>query len=1076
MSVLNRPMFNRTSTVVNRKDGSPERGEVSMNPEPFLTNLFQLFKRLNPNYDAETDEFRQEKFQEERDQAKFKALSELYKQIKESDPESVLREGEFATNSNTNADPELVDLYNAFLADNIDEMEMMEGLEKVKDKDKDSVTREGELPFDPNAVTREGEKQQETRASELSDIFNQIKKINEDAVLREGEFATELNAPGVSSALLKQYNDLISNKKSDVTREGEFPFDPNAVTREGERSIFGIKLPFAEGGEVNGLKDIEMRFRQEGSPQQGEKVNAENIGIMDGFGEEEQSQIVKKGEEGKQKIDSAQDYSELMNSTRGDSATEEQRRDELAQYVGEKDAEQTPDSVLALIQPLMQMLDTEAGSTGIAMSSLAQMNMPQATPQAQGGIPGFKDGGIVKRQSGSSILGEMSGTENQYLMASGDPRLQEMEDTKLAEQLGVFYDLFSDTSSDDSTTDSALKKKYEENYRIFKEILGGQSPGKEQMQGEMLTQVVAPLAFAYARGAPLTEILATGSQKVGQIATAYDKLNRKDEAAIRNAALTQALKKVEDPLLQVYLRDNPDTPEDESLQKVFRKTSDVLAAPDLYTAESVAVTTANVEKIKSETEGIKRDNAIKDIELKYKDIFEQLDINAKEELIQATIKENQLRDINIELTPEKLAAEIKAIDLSNTEKSINNEFARPKKILELESLSVDIDVKLQDLKRKEIENKYADRLANLTGDKLEQEINLLSQDYDFNQNNNILLLEKTKAEIDNLKLTGEKLELENEYQGFQNIIKEEGINEEIQAKILENQSKQLDIINQQIEIEYLPTEKDLGIEKLKTDIEKTIMDTKGQRIINDKGVIELNFLNDKLTNEATKQLLEIEQLEFKLNNPEKDWQKVNAVVDYKNKWYDSDIYKNTVERQDKMFELVNSATADTGAGDISFVYQFMKMLDPNSVVREGEFATAETAGGVPEFIWKTYNNLNKGEGRRLSGPTKTQFLDIAAKMYINQLKNYDAEWKIQSDIAGRLFGEDEIQNAIPYMNINVDLITQLTNKDTFNRFFKKSGYMNLSDVGTDEVLFGSEEIKTGFEQILENIKAQGEGE
>ena len=373
MSVLNRPMFNRTSTVVNRKDGSPERGEVSMNPEPFLTNLFQLFKRLNPNYDAETDEFRQEKFQEERDQAKFKALSELYKQIKESDPESVLREGEFATNSNTNADPELIDLYNAFLADNIDEMEMMEGLEKIKDKD---------------SVVREGESQQEPIAKQ------------------------ETISPFDPNA---------------VTREGELPFDPNAVTREGERSIFGIKLPFAEGGEVNGLKDIEMRFRQEGSPQQGEKVNAENIGIMDGFGEEEQSQIVKKGEEGKQKIDSAQDYSELMNSTRGDSATEEQRRDELAQYVGEKDAEQTPDSVLALIQPLMQMLDTEAGSTGIAMSSPAQMSMPQATPQVQGGIPGFRNGGIVNRQNGSSILGEMSGTENQNLMASGDPRLQEME-------------------------------------------------------------------------------------------------------------------------------------------------------------------------------------------------------------------------------------------------------------------------------------------------------------------------------------------------------------------------------------------------------------------------------------------------------------------------------------------------------------------------------------------------------------------------------------------------------------------------------------------------------------------------
>ena len=149
MSVLNRPMFNRTSTVVKRQDGSPERGEVSMNPEPFLTNLFQLFKRLNPDYDAETDEFRQEKFREERDQAKFKALGELFRQIKESDPESVLREGEFATKSNTNADQELVDLYNAFLADNIDEMEMMEGLEKVKDED--SVVREGESQQEPIA-------------------------------------------------------------------------------------------------------------------------------------------------------------------------------------------------------------------------------------------------------------------------------------------------------------------------------------------------------------------------------------------------------------------------------------------------------------------------------------------------------------------------------------------------------------------------------------------------------------------------------------------------------------------------------------------------------------------------------------------------------------------------------------------------------------------------------------------------------------------------------------------------------------------------------------------------------------
>ena len=176
---------------------------------------------------------------------------------------------------------------------------------------------------------------------------------------------------------------------------------------------------------------------------------------MDGFKEGEAEQIVQKGEEGKEKIDSAQDYSELMNSTRGDSASEEQRRDELAQYVGEKDAEQTPDSVLALIQPLMQMLDTEAGTTGIAASQQAQMNMPQPTPQMQGGIPGFKDGGIVYRNKGSNILGEMMNFEDQYLKESG---VQENEDMKVAEQ-NLNLVNFLGTLDDVESGDTALKKK-----------------------------------------------------------------------------------------------------------------------------------------------------------------------------------------------------------------------------------------------------------------------------------------------------------------------------------------------------------------------------------------------------------------------------------------------------------------------------------------------------------------------------------------------------------------------------------------------------------------------------------------
>jgi hypothetical protein len=66
------------------------------------------------------------------------------------------------------------------------------------------------------------------------------------------------------------------------------------------------------------------------------------------------------------------------------------------------------------------------------------------------------------------------------------------------------------------------------------------------------------------------------------------------------------------------------------------------------------------------------------------------------------------------------------------------------------------------------------------------------------------------------------------------------------------------------------------------------------------------------------------------------------------------------------------------ASDISFVYQYMKMLDPGSVVREGEFATAQNATGVPERILNMYNRALKGE--RLNPDQRAQFLATAERL------------------------------------------------------------------------------------------------
>lgn len=69
---------------------------------------------------------------------------------------------------------------------------------------------------------------------------------------------------------------------------------------------------------------------------------------------------------------------------------------------------------------------------------------------------------------------------------------------------------------------------------------------------------------------------------------------------------------------------------------------------------------------------------------------------------------------------------------------------------------------------------------------------------------------------------------------------------------------------------------------------------------------------------------------------------------------------------------------NTGAGDIALVYAYMKMLDPGSVVREGEFATASNSAGVPAAIQNLYNKAINGE-RLTEGQRKT-FAGQAAKL------------------------------------------------------------------------------------------------
>jgi hypothetical protein len=76
----------------------------------------------------------------------------------------------------------------------------------------------------------------------------------------------------------------------------------------------------------------------------------------------------------------------------------------------------------------------------------------------------------------------------------------------------------------------------------------------------------------------------------------------------------------------------------------------------------------------------------------------------------------------------------------------------------------------------------------------------------------------------------------------------------------------------------------------------------------------------------------------------------------------------------------SSAKVQTGPGDIALITSFMKMLDPGSVVRETEFATARDTAGL---YTRLENSLKKAEsGQFLQPNQRKEFVDLA-KQYLD---------------------------------------------------------------------------------------------
>jgi len=158
----------------------------------------------------------------------------------------------------------------------------------------------------------------------------------------------------------------------------------------------------------------------------------------------------------------------------------------------------------------------------------------------------------------------------------------------------------------------------------------------------------------------------------------------------------------------------------------------------------------------------------------------------------------------------------------------------------------------------------------------------------------------------------------------------------------------------------------------------------------------------------------------------------------------------------------------TGAGDIATVIGFMKILDPGSVVREGEFATAENAQGVPDRIRTLYNRLLSGE--RLSPQVRQEFVDAAEQLASQKLAEQErviATFRSEAERAGidpervivdfgsGRFGDRAQDTPSPQAGSTVDDLsgvpdgTSVVNEETGERGIVRGGqFVPLSEIGS----------------------------
>ncbi len=269
---------------------------------------------------------------------------------------------------------------------------------------------------------------------------------------------------------------------------------------------------------------------------EGGEMKSDAVGIADGLDQEEPMTANREpSQEGIAKV-SPDQYVQLMNEIRGDEVPMDGRVQELAGVVGEKDATDTPLSVLALVQPVFELQEQK----GIGATQQAQDMMPRASDQ----LANPQNMGIVRAQSGLIVDAPFNYRNIPTTAIQGDPTL-----TGAMTPKGVTYEeVMGGTTSTPNYTDmssaliSDFMKQYATPVTMDAESLQNEINLLRQVTGDGKEEAKRALALTgiqrgldIATGADINEVL---KQTAGDIYKITGAVKAQDKAIAMQAYKT----------------------------------------------------------------------------------------------------------------------------------------------------------------------------------------------------------------------------------------------------------------------------------------------------------------------------------------------------------------------------------------------------------------------------------------------------------------------------------------------------------------------------------------------------------